>query len=389
MPAFAQSLFIDVSFLNGHKLKNTETHGFEAVMDIQILKNKTNSFQLFLPNGESQLVNFKSTHSNTSGGFSWHGKFINIPDSHISFSIVNDAVFGYISANNNTYEIQPLNNFKVKVVELSTVDFPGCSGAEPIENNPINKPITNDENLLLDKTTSDTIQIDIMVLYTPQARDGAGGDNAIKATAQAAVDTMNISANNSLIDVNFTLVHTGLVNYNDTGNSSDDLNWVRNDTQVQQLRTSKGADMTALLTNSLDGCGRGYIMSNPGPGFASFAYQVTRRSCAVGNLSFAHEFGHNMGLDHDPDNAGGTPENASFPWSFGHNYPGNYRTIMSYGCSPGCGRKQYFSNPDVIYLGEPTGIEDERDNARTMRSTASIVKDFRIFVDDIFEDGFD
>ncbi len=139
-------------------------------------------------------------------------------------------------------------------------------------------------------------------------------------------------------------------------------------------------------------CGRGYVMRNPGAGFRDRAVQVTRVSCAVGNLSFAHEFGHNMGLEHNPENSSATSTTASYPWSFGHYHSGQYRTVMSYSnpCSGGCTRRQYFSNPDVTYSGLATGIDNTRDNARTLGLTSPISAAFRVRTPDvIFVDGFE
>ena len=150
--------------------------------------------------------------------------------------------------------------------------------------------------------------------------------------------------------------------------------------------------MVSLMVESGSACGVGFVMRSPGAGFASSAFQVTARSCAVGNLSFAHEHGHNMGFEHDPAN-GTTPANASFPYSFGHFVNGSYRTVMSYStqCSSGCTRVAHFSNPDILHNGVPTGIADQRDNARSGDATAPIVAKFRaaIVVGQIFADGFE
>jgi hypothetical protein len=145
------------------------------------------------------------------------------------------------------------------------------------------------------------------------------------------------------------------------------------------LRDQYAADLVSLIPEDGGGfCGRGYVMRNPGPGFASSAFQVTARGCAVGNLSFAHEHGHNIGFEHDPAN-GTSPLSASYPYSFGHFVSGSYRTVMSYSnqCSGGCTRVAHHSNPDVLHNGVATGIAEERDKARSGDQTAPIVANFR------------
>lgn len=143
--------------------------------------------------------------------------------------------------------------------------------------------------------------------------------------------------------------------------------------------------MTSLITNN--GCGVAWVMRNPGPAFAGFAFKVTGRGCLNGNLTYAHEHGHNMGFEHDPANGSSNP---SYPWSYGHFVNGVYRTVMSYSnqCSLGCNRRPHFSNPDVLEEGVPTGIDGQRDNHRTGNLTAPIVRDFRI-PNPLFADGFE
>jgi hypothetical protein len=135
--------------------------------------------------------------------------------------------------------------------------------------------------------------------------------------------------------------------------------------------------MVGLIVENGGGfCGIASVMRNPGSSFQSSAFQVTARGCAVGNLTYAHEHGHNMGFEHDPAN-GAPPNVASYPWSFGHNVSGVFRTVMSYQCPQGCTRVPHFSNPDVTQSGFPTGIAGHRDNHRTGDLTAPIVADFR------------
>lgn len=252
--------------------------------------------------------------------------------------------------------------------------------------------------------------VDVLVVYTPQARDGAGGAPAIEATAQAAVDVANVAFETSGVDVRFRLLATALAAHDDSGNSSTDLSWVRNDPATATLRDAVGADLVSLLVeNGAGACGRGYLGPSP-----SAVHQVTARSCAVGNLTWAHEHGHNLGMQHDPAN-GNSPGGSWRPWAFGHfvsSSPappgGNFRTVMSYSteCSFGCPRVPRFSNPSVIFNGEPTGVDDGvcdpgtyqpgdpnawrcRDNHRVADESGPIVATYRDRPPGIFADGFE
>ncbi len=126
-------------------------------------------------------------------------------------------------------------------------------------------------------------------------------------------------------------------------------------------------------------CGLGYVMRNVSASFESSAFQVTDRGCAVGNLSWPHEHGHNMGMEHNPENSSAYPSGASYPYSFAHYVNGSYRTVMSYSspCTSGCTRVAHFSNPNVNHNGVPTGIANQRDNHRTANNVAFTVANFR------------
>jgi hypothetical protein len=257
-----------------------------------------------------------------------------------------------------------------RLLQLRDDGFPACGGTLPA------LQAERGEYPLLD----DGSRIDVMVVYTPQARAAAGGSAAMEVTIQNAVDATNEAYANSQILPRLHLVHAAEVAHGDAGNLSSDLSWVASDAGVAALRDLHRADMVSLLVEDGAGfCGMGYVQRNPGPGFSGSAFQVTARGCAVGNLSFAHEFGHNQGCEHNPENTSAWPSGASYPWSFGHYHNGSYRTVMSYSapCTSGCPRHPYFSNAAVLHLGLPTGVTDQRENYRTINETAIYVANFR------------
>ncbi|MCB1042062.1 MAG: hypothetical protein KDC35_03935 [Acidobacteria bacterium] len=260
----------------------------------------------------------------------------------------------------------------VLLMEVDPASYPPCGGALPA--------LAPKESQSLMQRLDSGALIDVMVVYTAQARSAAGGVAAMEATIQAAVDATNTAYANSQIDPRLRLVHTAEVGHADAGDMGVDLNWVASDPGVAALRNTYHADMVSLIVNNGGGaCGIGYVQRNPGPGFAGSAFQVTARGCAVGNLSFAHEFGHNQGCEHNPENSSAWPSGGSFPWSFAHYHNGSYRTVMSYSnpCTSGCTRHPYFSNSLVQFMGLPTGVLDQRENYRTINATASIVANFR------------
>jgi hypothetical protein len=233
-------------------------------------------------------------------------------------------------------------------------------------------------------------RVAVLSMYTPQARDAAGSVPQIETLIQAAVDNSNTAFINSEMPIRFHLVGTALANRNDSGNTSSDLGWLSGDPITAALRNDLAADLVSLIVDDGGGfCGIGQLPFNWGAGGnPNSVHQVTARDCAVGNLSYAHEHGHNMGLEHDPANAN-SPGVGSYPYRFGHFVNGSYRTVMSYSnqCPSGCTRVTQWSNPDVTFLGQPTGIPNQRDNRRASGLSDGCVTDYRIGA--LFADGFE
>ena len=141
--------------------------------------------------------------------------------------------------------------------------------------------------------------------------------------------------------------------------------------EAHDLRDATGADLVAVISESGIGiCGVAYLApESQGSGFS-----LTAQSCAIGNLTFAHELGHNQGATHDVDNAGGSYREYGFGWRWTTTGGSLRRSVMAY--SPGSRRPQ-FSNPDVLNGGVPTGVAGAADNARLIGETFPGVASFR------------
>jgi hypothetical protein len=219
-------------------------------------------------------------------------------------------------------------------------------------------------------------RIDVLVLYTTPVKTSLGGDAQAQAFAQQAIDTTNSTYLNSKIRQRVRLVNAQETTIAETGALSTELSTLRANAGVAALRDQYKADLVAMISNSSDACGIGYLMgSNQTSGNANNAFTVTSRTCAVGNLSFPHELGHNMGSQHNPENGSGP----TYPYGFGHYVDGVFRTVMSYvdPCPSGCTRRPYFSNPEIFFSGFPTGIDNARDNARSINNTADPIANYR------------
>lgn len=258
----------------------------------------------------------------------------------------------------------------------------------------------------------DTANIDVMVVYTPNAEDwaqsyGGGIDNVIAmamANAQLVLDNSE-----TLIDIN--LVHADLVNYTESGSSSTDLRritakpgsnpWGNEDNEgntiaghlneVHAWRYQSGADLTALFSRVDDTGGIAWLLTDKN-GIPNSAFSITRVQQAAQSYTHIHEMGHNMGLHHHkaqnfqpgPTNWSNWQENV---WSAGWRWKGTddnyYCSVMTYASgsyyADGIDHTSvpYFSNPEVTYNGASAGDAQDGDNARTLKEIKHKIAAYR------------
>ncbi len=221
--------------------------------------------------------------------------------------------------------------------------------------------------------------IDVLVAYSPEAKAANGGDDGIAALITLAVAETNQAYLNSQAPVQLRLVGTLETATSESGDMSTDLGRLVSTTdgyldEVLVEREAVGADVVSLIVHSGVHCGLGYQMGMLHPAYAEYAFNVVKDNCATGYYSFGHEIGHNLGLSHDHANA----DAGLFAYSYGHQAgDGAFHTIMAYSCPGGCARVQHFSNPEISYDGQPTGVLDYADNALALVDTAPLVATWR------------
>jgi Metallo-peptidase family M12 len=218
------------------------------------------------------------------------------------------------------------------------------------------------------------ITIDLMLLYTrkPAGRYISDPADLLALAVEQANETFR---NSGIPNVKLRLVHTQLVDYDETGGEHFDHLYNLVDGKVafknvRRLRDEKRADIVGLIVDDPSGCG----LSTRVGADAEEAFFVVHHSCAAITISIAHEIGHILGARHDRlIDANNTP----FAYGHGHVNGSKWRDIMSYqrGCD-GCPRIPFWSNPRVVYQGEPTGTL-ANDNARVILEQAERVASFR------------
>lgn len=255
--------------------------------------------------------------------------------------------------------------------------------------------------------------IDILVVYTEEARVAAGGpagqcvlaqhSAGIRAIIDQAIVDTNIAFANSLSTTRLGNVHVmrvmGFPPPN--GNPVDARNNALLSAGIAAARNRFHADVVSVVTDgfaTLGACGIAVVqrpgctipMATPGcdvgPAFNAFAYNVVAQNCALATDAFAHELGHNLGGEHNPEN-GPAPGQASFGFSFGHFLNGAFETVMSVRRPIGTPQILNFSNPAVAFGANPTGIVGQRHVSLTIENLYPAFRQFR--QGPAFADGFE
>ena len=346
-----------------------------------------------------------------SGGHYWTGRLEEISSGTVSLVIRDGALTGTVNTGESLFLIRPDRGGLHIVREVDPATY--APEIEPID--VVRSGADYPESF---EAADDGSNIDIVVAYTPTARDKAGGTTAVENLIDLAVVETNQSYSNSGVNQRLTLKGTQQVAYSEAGfNWSTTLSRFAGTSDgymdsVHTLRDAVCADAVVLIVGDTGYCGIAFLMSNVSSTFASSAFSVVSYTCATGYYSFGHELGHNMGARHD-----WYVDDSKTPWAHSHGFvnpPDRWRTVMAYNseCSASgfnCSRLQYWSNPLVSYGGDPMGVAAgtktnctegngapgcDADNHLTLDKTALTFANFRdsdlcVSAESIFTDGFE
>jgi hypothetical protein len=338
-----------------------------------------------------------------AGGYDhWTGELAGIPNSLVTVIRSGDAVSAVVSSPAGSYTVttedsgeQVLTKVDSTVPDADlTLTAPRPGSRQPTPDAASDGP--DPTAALGDQGPTATLgdpnrAIDVLVAYTPQAAADAGGVAAVESLAALSVAVSNDSFAGSGVHLTLNLVGTVATTGTGAGDASSatlsDLTGLTDGSydDVHAARDAAGADLVSLL--AADGgpyCGIAWY-----PASASYGFSVVAQGCAVANLSFPHELGHNLGASHDRY----VSPTGFLPYGFGTvNLADRWRTIMAYNdaCEDAgfwCQRIARWSNPDLAYLDSPLGVavgqSDAADNRTALETTAATVADYRTAGGDI------
>jgi hypothetical protein len=345
--------------------------------------------RIILPINDAQNVTIRRVKAVTrEKGSAWRGVIEETGENAVLMWWNDGRLSGVLGYKGHIYTIEDMGGHVHAVIEYDpkkmppdhptvTSDVPRARGDQavsappPKSAPPAIEPLSEDERRALE---AKDITIDLMMLYTKKAASQYICDPA--DLIELAVEQVNETFRNSGVgNVKLRLIHTQLIDYDETaGDQFVDLyRMVDGDgpfKDVRRLRNEKRADIVGLIVDDPAGCG----LSTRVDADSEEAYFVVHHSCATIIMSIAHEVGHILGARHDRSI---DPNNS--PFAYGHGYVNGtkWRDIMSYGrACDGCLRIPFWSNPRIMYRGEPTGTLAE-DNARVILEQAERVSKFR------------
>ena len=246
------------------------------------------------------------TNPTASGtGYVLSGRLDEVEPGTLTLLVYEEGVVGTVRTPTATYSIRPLGDGAHAVGQIDTSGLP--PGGEPLvprSPSPDATPGPSGADRPV-AAADDGSVIDVAVFHTPAARTGVRdvtGVSGITALIDLMFENANAAYRDSGAIQRIRLVRTQGVDYV-ASDSQDDLRRLTEKDdgfmdEVHQVRDEYGADLVHLITANKDVCGRAWQLLYTSYDFAPNGFGLTGYNCELGDYSFSHELGHNMGLRH-------------------------------------------------------------------------------------------
>jgi hypothetical protein len=359
-----------------------------------------------------------------TGGYVWAGEQSGARHAYVTLVINDGEITGHVQAGAKLFSIEPVSGDVHRIIEIdrgrmledihmpvptdalkqkSNAEEPD-SKADPKAKTTVRVLVGNTINArnecrrgsVAKKRACIQARINLAVSLTNQAfnRSGVlirfvrvGGESEVNYDEAALYDGLNGSTN-------YTFMLCDLSNLLCGGN-----NQFGKFAGLRNKRERFNADLVAVVRKAGAACGIAWVPRAPEASTQGYGFSVTTSTkggvynCIEGQ-TFAHETGHNFGLNHDREQdrietGGPTPPRNEY--NYGHvDDVGDFFTIMSYrsSCNAGfgCRRLPNFSNPnkDDPQSRRPTGkpqgapgIQGAADSARWLNENRASVSNYR------------
>ena len=312
----------------------------------------------------------------------------------IVLAVRGSTVSGTVRTISSLFEIRTLSDNVYVVSQVDSTALP--DEAEPFliqqgQGRPNSDPLSP-------TTSNGGSRITIWVAYTTAARESEGGQGQIDTFIDNRVTETQSAFVGSGVNADLVLLGTEEVEYGKT-NPLEDIQRLSflGDGYLDDLHDRRDVVAADLVHLIIDGywpatpsqravCGAAPIL-DPDNVDQRLAYSISGTRC---NLSFTHEIGHLLGLDHDEFavsrrvSRGGIPPAGAYDYSYGYvNVYEGWRTIMAYSSAcidagVACGRIGLFSNPRIPHpvTMSPMG-DNNADAARSLNQTVATVAGYR------------
>ena len=339
-----------------------ESSSWMVRFDAEALEANPARLRFQFPDGSWEMVE-RISWSRDGGVLGWDGRVVGASRefSTVSLAIMDGVVAGVLDTEQARYRFAPHPEGQMLVRSTRSEDH--CSGAVLPPRDLIDVRPAQSDGLVDVELAAGRPVVSVLLLFTPQAASAIGG--AIQQQATASIRYLNRVLDNSGARGSARLAAAELIDTLDGENGLDNyLTRLRRDPEAARLRALHRADVVQLFagfTEAGGDCGIAYLLQrgDTSSSMAPYAFGTNSIRCEP-EATFAHEFGHNVGLNHNPSDAG-----SPFPfktYAFGHRN-GSVKTTMSYG-----GQREiaYYSTPLLNVNGFVTGVANARDNVRTL-----------------------
>lgn len=301
-------------------------------------------------------------------------------ESRVVMTIRNSMLAIDIWIDDKEFQVVTLGNDLYLIEQVNLEAGPECSSDEHADTEEENNVDSDDDT---DEEPPGNVKVGVLVIYESDvvaATSRDGDEQVLLSHIDLMVENLNTALSVSLegtgVSVVMELLGPIKHDFPDMTNNCAATDALMNSSDVKQWRRDYGADLVSILRTG-NGTSCADTLSNIN-GSANAAYSAVDYSQARQKHSFAHEIGHNFGCPHnkaDADLDGVNANRDGIYWGYNwvHSNGKRYRTLMSYG---GGTRILHFSNPNVMYRGEPTGSA-KANNAAAIARTARAISQYR------------